>query len=113
MPRGDRTGPNGAGPMTGRRAGYCSGYDMPGFANPIPGGAGFGAGRGYRGRGYGGGGRGYRNRFYQTAVPPVAVPVPEYSREQELSMLKQQADSLEAAMNDVLKRIKELEKTDK
>jgi hypothetical protein len=60
MPRGDRTGPAGFGPMTGRGAGYCSGYSMPGFANPwVP--------RGGRGRGRGlgrsvGQGRGARLR---------------------------------------------------
>ncbi|MCF7946089.1 MAG: DUF5320 domain-containing protein, partial [Spirochaetia bacterium] len=27
MPRGDRTGPDGMGPRTGRALGYCSGYD--------------------------------------------------------------------------------------
>ena len=37
MPGGDRTGPRGFGPMTGRRAGYCAGYDRPGFDNPHPG----------------------------------------------------------------------------
>jgi hypothetical protein len=31
MPRGDRTGPNGMGPLTGRGAGYCSGNIYPGF----------------------------------------------------------------------------------
>ena len=34
MPRGDQTGPNGTGPMSGRGAGFCAGYDMPGYANP-------------------------------------------------------------------------------
>lgn len=43
MPGGDRTGPMGLGPMTGRAAGICAGYQNPGFANPIPG---FGRGRG-------------------------------------------------------------------
>ncbi len=64
MPRGDRTGPWGAGPMTGRAAGYCAGYPVPGFMNPIPGfGRGFGFGRG-RGRGPGGGfGRGWGRGF--------------------------------------------------
>ncbi|MBA7569646.1 hypothetical protein ES708_11387 [subsurface metagenome] len=38
MPGGDRTGPTGMGPMTGRGVGYCAGYQVPGFANPIPGG---------------------------------------------------------------------------
>ena len=37
MPWGDRTGPMGYGPMTGRGAGYCAGYQMPGSANPTPG----------------------------------------------------------------------------
>ena len=33
MPRGDGTGPGGMGPMTGRAAGYCAGYNMPGYMN--------------------------------------------------------------------------------
>lgn len=37
MPWGDRTGPSGYGPMTGRAAGLCAGYQTPGYANPIPG----------------------------------------------------------------------------
>jgi len=37
MPRGDGTGPAGMGPMTGRAAGYCAGYPVPGYVNPIPG----------------------------------------------------------------------------
>ena len=71
MPRGDGTGPMGMGPMTGRAAGYCAGYPVPGFMNAIPGrgywgrGIGFGRGRAVRGYGRGlgrgggfGGGRG-------------------------------------------------------
>ena len=46
MPGGDGTGPMGMGPMTGRAAGYCAGYPMPGFMNAIP-------GRGIGGRGPG------------------------------------------------------------
>lgn len=38
MPAGDGTGPLGFGPMTGRAAGYCAGYPVPGYMNPIPGG---------------------------------------------------------------------------
>lgn len=34
MPRRDRTGPAGMGPMTGRAAGYCAGYGTPGYMNP-------------------------------------------------------------------------------
>ena len=62
MPGGDRTGPLGLGPMTGRAAGYCAGYSMPGFLNPW-------GGRGFGGRGGRGGGRGWRHRFYATGWP--------------------------------------------
>jgi len=41
MPRGDRTGPAGLGPMTGRAAGFCAGYPVPGYMNPATGRAGF------------------------------------------------------------------------
>ena len=34
MPGGDRTGPLGRGPMTGRALGYCAGNNRPGYANP-------------------------------------------------------------------------------
>lgn len=37
MPRGDRMGPAGMGPMTGRAAGYCTGNAMAGFMNFVPG----------------------------------------------------------------------------
>lgn len=41
MPGGDRTGPAGMGPMTGRAAGFCAGYPVPGYMNPAGGRAGF------------------------------------------------------------------------
>ena len=57
MPSGDGTGPAGLGPMTGRAAGFCAGYPVPGYMNPAVGGAGFyGAGVpafGAYGAGYG------------------------------------------------------------
>ena len=37
MPWGDGTGPMGLGPMTGRAAGYCAGYPVPGYMNPAVG----------------------------------------------------------------------------
>ncbi len=48
MPRGDRTGPTGAGPMTGRRAGFCAEHNTAGFQTT---GRGFGRGCG-RGLGF-------------------------------------------------------------
>lgn len=44
MPQGDQTGPAGAGPMTGRGAGRCTGSNVPGWRN----GCGRGLQRGYR-----------------------------------------------------------------
>jgi len=102
------------GPMTGRAAGYCAGYGTPGYMNPI-------GGRGFWGRGGGGGGRGWRNRFYATGVPGWAVGSMPYgapyatpyaaapTKEQELGMLKDQAEQFETALGDIRKRLQELE----
>jgi hypothetical protein len=62
MPAGNRTGPWGLGPRTGRGLGYCSGYRAPGFVFP---GAGLGFGRGLgMGSGFGRGmGRGRGRGF--------------------------------------------------
>jgi hypothetical protein len=35
MPFGNGTGPAGMGPMTGRAAGFCAGYPVPGYMNPV------------------------------------------------------------------------------
>lgn len=67
MPGGDGTGPMGMGPMTGRAAGYCAGYPMPGSMSPVAGRGFWGMGRGMRG-----GGRGRRNWFYATGIPGYA-----------------------------------------
>ena len=129
MPGGDRTGPMGMGPMTGRAAGYCAGYPVPGYMNPYMGrGPGMAWGRGFRR----GGGRGFR-RGYGVPVFPGAYPayglgmpyVPPFSpaagsgspydpavdRNQELDMLKQQAEYLTDTLGDIKKRIDELELT--
>jgi len=120
MPWGDRTGPMGMGPMTGRGAGYCTGNGMPGYMNPVP---------GYGGRGWGrgrGGGRGWRYRFWATGLTgwqraglagpgwlapptPVVPPAPAMGREQEIEMLKNQAAYFEEALGEIRKRITELD----
>ena len=133
MPGGDRTGPAGFGPMTGRAAGYCAGFGMPGFANPM-------GGRGFWGRGGGGwgrgGGRGWRNMYYATGLPGWArggwAPYggagfagapwggyaspgyPQYgygagTSRQEMDDLKAQAEYLEDALDGIRKRMEELE----
>ena len=41
MPFGNGTGPAGLGPMTGRAAGFCAGFPVPGYMNSVMGRAGF------------------------------------------------------------------------
>jgi hypothetical protein len=105
MPRGDRTGPYGGGPRTGRGAGYCAGYSTPGFANPSRvGWAGFGAG-------FQGGGRGWRHWYYATGLPRWARPTyPFPTPEEEMAGLKEQADLLQNQLEALNARIAELSK---
>lgn len=122
MPGGDRTGPMGMGPMTGRGLGYCAGAGAPGYVNPAPGlGRGFGGGWGWWGRGRGGGGRGWRNWYYATGLPGWArygyapawgygfygQPMPET---QETELLKNQAEALKRELDAIAQRLEELEK---
>lgn len=120
MPRGDGTGPAGMGPMTGRAAGFCAGYSVPGYMNPV-------GGRGYWGRGRGGG-RGWRHWYYATGLPgwarapmgtpawggPVAPYAPQAgpiapTAEQELDGLKKQAEYFQEALGQINQRIQLLE----
>ena len=114
MPAGDRTGPVGLGPMTGRAAGYCAGFPAPGFMNPMPGrGWGMGRGRGM-GRGWGRG-RGWRFGYAAMGLPdlPPAYDAASYfappSREQETQSLKAQAEHFERALAEIRKRLADLE----
>ncbi len=121
MPRGDRTGPQGMGPMTGRAAGYCAGYDSPGYGNPRFGRA-YGVGRGYGGGAYGGGGRGWRNMYYATGLPgwarwgggyrpsyAFADPYVEPDADVQKQALRNQADALQVQLDLVKKRLSDLE----
>ena len=109
MPGGDSTGPAGAGPMTGRAAGYCAGYSIPGYTNPI-------YGRGLYGRNFGGRGfargRGIRRGNWSGAInsyAPYPYPTQEITPEGEIEMLKNQAKFMQEDITGVNKRIKELE----
>ena len=117
MPGGDRTGPMGFGPMSGRRAGYCAGHAVPGYTNPIGGRIGMGYGRG-QGRGYGRG-RGFRRGAcygYPTYSPYAAAP-PTYpcygpgypyqgtmDPKQEMDLLQSEAEDIKAELEAVNKR---------
>lgn len=113
MPGGDRTGPIGQGPMTGWGAGYCAGFGMPGYANPGPGrGYGRGYGMGF-GRGFGrGGGRGFRHWFWATGLPGWArggnVSAAPITDQDELDMLKVQAEQLQQNLEQINQRIDQL-----
>jgi len=117
MPGGDRTGPLGMGQMTGRGAGFCAGYDAPGYMNPV-------SGRGYYWYQGGFGGRGRRNRYYATGLPgwaraarglPAwggAAPYPgpaELAPDQEAEALKKESEYLKKDLEDIQIRIELLE----
>jgi len=135
MPRGDGTGPWGQGSMTGRGAGFCGGFGMPGYANVGPGrgfglgGRGRGGGGGGRGRGFwgGGGGRGWRNMYWATGMPGWArlgpfggpgVGGPVYgagmsmSKAEEVEVLRQQAEYFKTSLEDIQNRLDALESSD-
>lgn len=112
MPSGDRTGPLGQGPRTGRGGGFCSGFAVPGFMNR---GGGFGRGRGGRGRGWrnqfgatglAGLGRAWGGR--QTLVPRDTAEASTTEPEQELAALKSQVEWLQTTLSEMLNRIKGL-----
>ena len=114
MPGFDRTGPFGAGPMTGGARGFCNpaatGYQQP-FYRGAGYGGGMGLGRGFRGgmgqRMRAGFGRGYGWNPYMSAPPyPYAMDVPE-----ELDLLKAQAASMKSALDAISKRMAELDKS--
>ena len=126
MPRGDGTGPQGMGPVTGRAAGYCAGYAIPGYTNP-----GWGRGFSCRGRYFGRGGgtgteRGFRwqNWYNSTGQPFWAKAgqpagsgqqgqAPQYgsspvNRETEIEYLRHEASALENELTLIKERLENL-----
>lgn len=105
MPRADRTGPAGAGPMTGRRMGFCAGYSWPGCAS-----AGHPRGADWRCRG---GRHGWRHQFYESGVwgwmraggRPADAP-------EEREALKALEGRLSEQLDAVRKRIESIEPKD-
>lgn len=128
MPRGDGTGPFGMGPRTGWGAGYCAGYDVAGYANPL-------WGRGYfcRGKYFGRGGagepgRGFRwQSWYNSTGQPFWVggrqpagnwqqsQAPQYGaapvdKESEIDFLNREASALEEELKQIKARLENLTK---
>lgn len=81
MPRGNRTGPAGAGPMSGRGAGFCAGFNTVGFQT-ADGSFGRGCGRGFE----------MCNRFAQPVQPAQTT---------ELSELKEQMARIEKRLEGI------------
>lgn len=108
MPRGDRTGPEGLGPQTGRAAGHCAGSPAPGYMN-AGGASGFGRGRG-------GHGHGRRNRFLATGLPgwmrwgaPAPDATPTQEQADEPGALRTLVQRLQAELKSLQARISQLE----
>lgn len=115
MPGGNGTGPTGMGSMTGRAAGFCSGFGMPGYAN-APARRGFGVGYGRRRELRGGNaGRGFRHMFQATGLPgwmrfgeydaPYQYPDPSLGKQ----MLKSQVKAMQSELDFIKKRLSEIE----
>ena len=112
MPGGDRTGPLGMGPMTGRGAGDCAGTDIPGSSNITSGrgrGMGFGRGRGF--------GRGMRRGLGWIGAIAAGGLVARTllgaaSKPDEKVVLTEQATAMEGALAKIKQRLRELEKDD-
>jgi hypothetical protein len=110
MPGFDRTGPRGMGSMTGGGRGYCA---MP-VGNRFPG-RGFASGLGRpfgafgRGRGLGLGRRASwgSQDFGAAEMAPSNAPMTE---EQELTGLRQQAQSIQGELEQIQRRIRELDR---
>jgi len=120
MPRGDGTGPGGFGSMTGRGAGFCAGFSVPGYMNPYGGRMGFGRGMGFgrsmgfgRDMGFGRGSYGYPTPYAGSSNSYDTWGMGTVSPKQELEMLKGQAEVLEDQMDGIKSRIQELEKEKK
>ena len=97
MPYRDKTGPNGAGPGSGRGMGPCVG-NTPGMYGRR-GGMGFGQGAGFGNRGFGGRGAGRMGSGYEN--PQFQMSEKDY--------LRNEVESLEKSLELMKKRLKEIE----
>ncbi|MFW6327886.1 MAG: DUF5320 domain-containing protein [Bacteroidota bacterium] len=98
MPAGNKQGPEGMGPMSGRGMGYCSGNNVPGYEMP--------GGRG-RGLPFGAGARRqqewrHNNAFQHPSHSPDA--------RDEISQLRSENQMLKKQMDEINRKIDELRK---
>ena len=97
MPRGDKTGPEGNGPKTGRGMGNCVENNHPGRST---GNFGFGGGHGARTKMETGMGRRFRNRFSASVSK-------DNQNQDSISFLKEEILSLKDLIADLSQRISE------
>ncbi len=102
MPRGDGTGPNGMGPVTGRGAGFCAGFSVPGAMNAPGMFGGLGCRRGAGGM-MRGAGMQARNRFMVQPYGNANVPAAN-----EKEFLTTQISFLEKQLNQVKQRLENI-----
>ncbi len=102
MPRGDRMGPSGEGPQSGRGMGYCTGNDHPGITNSVSSWRG-GYGRGFRGGPGYGRGAGFRfGQNYGNYSREGFTDVPERTLiENDIRILKDQLSALEDRLSNI------------
>ena len=101
MPGGDRTGPLGRGPMTGRAMGYCAGYPQPGYEKT------FCFGRGYGRRYFRRGRRGYGIFIQQD--PNIQESINQPHNEIYASK-KEEKEALQRTIKEFEERIKQMHK---
>jgi hypothetical protein len=111
MPGFDQSGPMGAGPMTGGRRGLCN-PATTGYGTRSTESFGFGRGMGL-GRGFRGGfsrrmGRAFGRRGWNQ---PEYYPAYTQNPEEELNMLKAEANSVKNSLDMINRRIAELERS--
>ena len=113
MPAGNKMGPEGEGPLTGKGMGYCAGYPQPGFHHP---------GLGYHRWARFGRGRRFRNRYFARdfgygypAAPgygfAAAVEQPP-TPEEEQHILNQHASWLQEQLDAINSRLQKINKKD-
>ena len=106
MPRGDRMGPSGEGPTTGRGMGYCTGNDQPSYMNSFSNRGGGGFGRRFQGGpAYGrGGGFGFRGGYGSYKSGNISDVSEKTLIENEIRILKDQLAALEDRLSKTEKK---------
>ena len=96
MPGRDRTGPEGAGPLTGRKMGFCAGNQEPGFYRRA--GAGFGRGRGFR----------HRLRYWQDFQEFQRTVNTDLSHQDEKQLLEEEIRNMKNRLTSLENRLSDL-----